>query len=456
MKIKTVQYQLLPKQRQFIEACAKIPFVAYIGGFGSGKTHVLTIQSLIESTRPSRGLIGAPTYRMLEDTTQRKFFELCPESWIAEFSKSSNRVILKNGTEILFRSLETPERLTNLELDWFALDEIGEVKLNTYRMLQGRLRKPGGTHHGFCVGNPAGPTHWTYDYFVEKARQFPDTYHLVQATSYENTFISQDYVVEMEKSFGKDSLYFKRYVLGEFVAFEGAYWPTFDVRPYPQGHIVDSDRMLELLNGPLTTGKVIDFGYEHPFVCLWYVTDGHIIIFYDEYYKRHGLIREHCLEIRRRDAMHQARWNLPVHRYAITDHDAQGRAEIEFCTDEQGNRIGFPCVPAEKPVMESIFLVQTLITERRLFITERCPNARVEIPSYRAKPLEKSIREQPIKQHDDTCDCIRMACMAVFKRVPEVVRLAEPPRADPFEAPEQWADYEREFDEIARFAETEW
>jgi hypothetical protein len=36
-------------------------------------------------------------------------------------------------------------------------------------MLQGRLRKQDSARKGFVVGNPAGPTHWTYDYFVTKA-----------------------------------------------------------------------------------------------------------------------------------------------------------------------------------------------------------------------------------------------------------------------------------------------
>jgi len=359
---------------------------------------------------------------MLADTTRRKFFELCPPSWIKTFIKSENKVYLKNGSEIIFRSLDSPERLTNLELDWFGLDEIGEVELETFEMLQGRLRKPGGSHRGFGVGNPAGPTHWTYEYFVLKAETMPEEYHLTHATSYANTFLSTDYTERMEKSFGTDSLYFKRYVLGQFVAFEGAYWPDFDVRYYPDGHVIRVEQIAEILTPPLYFGKVLDFGYEHPFCLLWYIHDRKKIIFFDEYHKRHETILNHCKAIKKKEKEHQTLLGVHLTNSAWTDHDAQCRAEIENCKDESDKFIGFTCVPAEKKVMESILSIQSLIVQRRLFISDRCVRSRIEIPSYRAKPIDKSTKEQPIKHQDDTCDCIRMAGWEEFKHELDFIR----------------------------------
>ncbi|KKM90385.1 hypothetical protein LCGC14_1239130, partial [marine sediment metagenome] len=228
-------YEYLPKQKEFMDNCDGARYNGYIGGFGSGKTHVLILQAMRESRYPSRGLIGAPTYKMLEDTTQKKFFDIVPTSWISNFSKARNIVRLRNGTEIMFRSTERPERLSGLELDWFGLDEIGEVKERTFKMLQGRLRRPGGRHRGFGTGNPPGPTHWTYHYFVEMAKKHPEIYRLVQATSYENLFLPKYYATDMDVSFGIGTVYHRRYVLGEFAAFEGAFWVNFDSRFYNDG-----------------------------------------------------------------------------------------------------------------------------------------------------------------------------------------------------------------------------
>lgn len=407
-------YKILPKQQLFLQRVRQLPHVAYIGGFGSGKTHILVIQALIEAQQAdSFGLVGAPTYRLLEDSTLRKFFELCPSSWIHSFNKSDNLLTFANGAEIIFRSLERPERLRNLNLDWFGLDEAGDMSLESFRMLQGRLRRPGGSHHGFCVGNPQGPTHWTYHYFVELAEEYPDSYCLVQAPTYENVFNPDSYLQEMERSYGKGSAYYRRYVLGEFAAFEGAYWPDFDIRPYKQGGMVLPDLNVarsDVLKPSARLGKVVDFGYEHPFACLWYMVDDESIVFFDEHHERHMTLLDHARAIRKHEEVHKREYGLAPVRHAYTDHDAQARAELENVTDNN-KKIGFTCTAADKDVMPSILLVQTLIKTRRLFITEACPRTRLELPSYRGKPQDKSVDEKPIKENDDTCDCVRMACM---------------------------------------------
>ena len=421
---KQLNYSYLPRQGDFLQACDKHQHAAYIGGFGSGKTHILVVQILREATRArSFGLVGAPTYRLLSDTTMRKFFELCPKQWIVNFAKSDYRVDLINGTEIIFRSLDMPERLTNLGLDWFAIDELGEIKLDTFRMLQGRLRNPGGSHHGFGVGNPAGPVHWTYEYFVLKAQDYPDTYNLTQATTYENTFVDKSYAIGLEKSYGVGTLYYRRFVLGEFVAFEGAYWPNFDIRPYASGGMVLTiDEIPKVLNPnkKWVYGRVLDFGFEHPFCLLWWVHDGTTMVFYDEYHKRHTSIREHLEAIRKHEKEHQKWFGAFSYSATWTDHDAQARYEIENCKDLSGRFIGFTCSPSEKTVMDSILLVQALVERNGLYITEQCKQSRIEIPSYRAKP--NVAQEAPIKEDDDTCDCVRMACWMEMPHMKQFVR----------------------------------
>lgn len=408
---KYVDMEYLPKQGRFMRNCREVPFSGYIGGFGSGKTHTLILQSLnwVQGDIPSRGLIGAPTYKMLEDTTQRKFFDLLPEGWLRSFTLRRNVAVLANGTEVFFRSLENPGRLAGLELDWSALDEIGEVKEDTFKMLIGRGRSKAAGIRKLCgVGNPAGPAHWSYTYFVTLAKKYPNKFRLVQATSYENTYNPADYVENMTIAFGKGTPYYRRYVLGQFVAFEGAYWTNFNTEEYPEGHVLEVEDTLLPLKGPLVWGKVVDFGFEHPFVCLWWVTDGQRIVFHDEYHQRHGLIKWHCLNIRMHEEQHQRQFGAHVRpTSAWTDHEAVSRAEIEAAKDDEGNSIGFSCIPTEKCVMEQILLVQTLFGQDKLFITKKCENTLLEIPSYRAK--EGVVGEEPVREKDDTCACLRYA-----------------------------------------------
>ncbi len=405
-----VTLEYLPKQGTFLRNCNEVTYSGYIGGFGSGKTHILVIQALLccGGTK-TLGCIGAPTYRMLEDTTQQKFFELCPPSWIKDFSKSRNMVTLVNGTEILFRSMDNPGRLASLELNWFGIDEAGLVKEDTYKMLVGRLRRRG-TRKGFVVGNPAGLTHWTYDYFVTLAADHPELFRLVQAPTYDNTFLPHEYVTDMEVSFGTNTFYYKRYVLGQFVAFEGAYWPNFDARPYSKGgHVMNREnaREFSMKPGGVHYGRVFDFGFEHPFAAMWYMTDGTTMVFFDEYVQKHGLIKQHCIQMRKQENIHQ-RWFGPhSYRAAWTDHEAVSRAEVAAAKDADGKNIGFTCVPSEKKVMESILLVQALFGMRHLFLTEDCTRALREIPSYHSK--KDIVGEEPLRENDDTCCCLRYA-----------------------------------------------
>jgi len=410
-KKKNVEYEYLPKQGKFLKNCDEVNYSGYIGGFGSGKTHILCVEALRLGTTPSHGLIGAPTYRMLEDTTQSKFLELCPPSWIKNFSKQRNMIELINGTTILFRSMDNPGRLAGLDIDWFEIDEGGLVKEDTFKMLQGRLKKSK-IRKGIVTGNPAGPTHWTYKYFVQLAKRFPDVYRLVQSPSRDNTFLPREFIRDMDISFGVGTAYHKQYVLGQFVAFEGAYWPNYDPRPYSEGgHVMtmlDATKASE--KGVQKWGRVIDFGFEHPFVVLWYFTDGNAIVFFDEYYQQHGLIRHHCLKMREKEELHQKIFGPHRIDRTWTDHEAVSRAEISAARDDKGNRIGYDCVPVEKKVMESILLVQSLFGMHRLFITENCEKSLQEIPSYHSR--KNIIGEEPERIDDDTCSCVRYATWA--------------------------------------------
>src|SRR5712691_11625999 len=71
------QYATLPAQRTF-HSDLQARFKGYSGPIGSGKSYALVYESLFLSRmNPGLlGLVGAPTYRMLQDATQRTFFEV--------------------------------------------------------------------------------------------------------------------------------------------------------------------------------------------------------------------------------------------------------------------------------------------------------------------------------------------------------------------------------------------
>jgi PBSX family phage terminase large subunit len=340
------------------------------------------------------------------------------------------RVIFKNGSSLIFRNLDNPGRLSSLELNWFAMDEIGEVKEETFKMLQGRVRRRvGGRLCGFGVGNPAGPAHWTYDTFVTKAALAADQFRLISAPTTENYFLPKAYVERMRRSYGEDTAYYKSYVLGQFCAFEGAYWSAFSPSPFPMGHWIEYESSIKQLfpnPGNLVWGAGADFGFENPFAVLWFVTDGQRLLILDEYCKTHGTIQQHVETMRLKEAEHYKIFPARYDSVLLTDHDAQCRAEIAAVKNEHGQPIGYQCVPANKRVMEGVLLVQALFGDNRIFITDRCVQARREIASYRAKTKSASATEdtkdEPLKKDDHTCDVLRYICMQHMRHLAPWIR----------------------------------
>ena len=88
------QYQTLPAQRTF-HSDLQTRFKGYSGPIGSGKSYALVDEALFLSRmNPGLlGLVGAPTYRMLQDSTQRTFFEVLHNEGIEyTFNKQRNHL----------------------------------------------------------------------------------------------------------------------------------------------------------------------------------------------------------------------------------------------------------------------------------------------------------------------------------------------------------------------------
>jgi phage terminase large subunit len=105
----------------------------------------------------------------MRDSTMREFFKLLPTDLIESFNKSEYELKLKNGTEILFRSLENYESVRGVEVAFIWIDEANLVSLKAWRVCLGRLRQPGYPHRSVITTTPRGKkNNWVYQEYVEK------------------------------------------------------------------------------------------------------------------------------------------------------------------------------------------------------------------------------------------------------------------------------------------------
>jgi hypothetical protein len=211
-------YEPLPSQGTFHDSIAR--FKGFSGPVGSGKSRALVHEAIrLTMVNPGLlGLIGAPTYPMLRDVTQRAIFEELEDNDIPfEFRKQENLLtMLDTGSEIIFRSLDTPDRLRGTNLAWFGIDELTYCHEQAWLRLQARLRHPLASELcGFGVWTPNG-FDWVYDRFIGPEKL--SGYDAILAQPYENTYLPGDFYATLQCSY--DAKFAAQEVLGQYLSLQ--------------------------------------------------------------------------------------------------------------------------------------------------------------------------------------------------------------------------------------------
>lgn len=187
-------------QKQSYALASPVRDLLLSGGFRSGKTTIACIKIITQHcTQPNnRILIGRLTYPELRDSTQKSFFGLLPPEWIKSWNKSEGVLTLLNGTEILFRHLDTTseEELKGMELGAALIDQVEEISEDVYLILKSRLNMM----HVKCrqlimTCNPL--LFWAYKYFKQETD--PDR-ELIEFSMLDNKHnLPEDYLQDMLK-----------------------------------------------------------------------------------------------------------------------------------------------------------------------------------------------------------------------------------------------------------------
>lgn len=224
-----IEYQALPSQSKFHRSTAR--FKGFSGPIGSGKSQALCHEAIrLSYLNAGRlGLVGAPTYAMLRDATQRALFEILDRNRISyDFNKAENQLRLKEtGSQIVFRSLDDAERLRGTNLAWFGVDELTYTDEAAWLRLEGRLRDPLATKLcGFAAWTPKGYD-WVYERFIASP---VEGYDVTLARPYENRHLLDkvpDFYDRLRKSY--DERFFQQEVMGEYLNLHaGRVYYSFD------------------------------------------------------------------------------------------------------------------------------------------------------------------------------------------------------------------------------------
>ncbi len=212
-----VTYDPLPSQLAFHRS--ESAFKGFSGPVGSGKSAALCHEAIRQATaNPGcTGLLAAPTYGMLHDTTQAMLLAMMDQEDVRyRHHRSDQHLYLeKFRSKILMRSLDRPDRLRGTNLAWFGLDELSYVKEESWLRMTARLRDPHAKKLcGFAVWTPKGHD-WVHGRFIAE----PANEHFcVRAAPFENRFVlagAPDYYERLKSIY--DRRFYEQEVLGEYL-----------------------------------------------------------------------------------------------------------------------------------------------------------------------------------------------------------------------------------------------
>jgi PBSX family phage terminase large subunit len=285
-----IRYQPLPRQFEFLNSNAH--FAAFIAGIGSGKTTTGTHRGVRAAFGmigdeiipvPNVGMACAPTYDMINLILVPSYYAVLggmvsEGGLIVDYNKSEKIMTLVNGSKIVFRSTDNPERLRGPNLNWIHLDEAALMNEDVWKIVFGRVRAHGKFGYIWLTTTPAG-RNWIYKKWVQDRR---DSYHLVRMHTFENIFLHPDFLRELAEEYAGD--YAKQELAGAFIAFKGLIYPEFHPDRHTFSEMPDLKRYQYFVAG-------VDWGFASPGVILigGVDADGRCDILHEEYAKRRGI-----------------------------------------------------------------------------------------------------------------------------------------------------------------------
>lgn len=388
-----------PKQIPFL--LNPFHYSALVAGIGFGKSYVGCYRGLMASQgwigdqklipTPNVGMITAPTYPMLRDATLRTFLEIAGGA-VIDFNKSEMLATLVNGSQVLFRSADNPERLRGPNLSWWMGDEAALYESLVWRIMLGRLRQFGRRGWAWLTTTPKG-RNWIWSEFAQRRRT---AYQLFRARTKDNVFLDREFIADLEEAYTGD--FAAQELLGEFIAFEGLIYPEFDPLVHRTTQPIPLDRLHSIRAG-------VDWGFTNPGVILigGRDSDGRVHIIHEEYQRRRRI--EEWVNVARelRDL------------YSV---------ESFYCDPSEPDYIdafndaNLTAYKADNSVSSGIQAVRNLLVVRkdgkpRLTVHSSAANALKEFEQYQwlerreSGSVEKLIQDKPMKVNDHAMDALR-------------------------------------------------
>lgn len=273
---------LSDKQREFLRSCDH-RWNIKTGATGSGKSWLDYAVVIPQRLLALKGEGAAVILGNTQGTANRNILERMREIWgeqlVGTINSADNSAKLF-GRKVYVMGADNRKhvaRIQGMTIEYAYGDEVPTWAEAVFQMLKSRLRCPHSHFDG--TGNPDAPGHWFKKFLDSDA----DIY-CQASTIFDNPFLPEEFVANLCKEYA-GTVYYNRFILGQWVAAEGVIYRQF--ADAPERFVVDS------LPGQAIRRAVIgvDFGggtSAHAFCCLGFTTAGSLVVL-DEYHESNAL-----------------------------------------------------------------------------------------------------------------------------------------------------------------------
>ena len=272
---------LSEKQQTFLDNCSH-RWNVKTGATGSGKTWldyaVVIPQRLLALKNEGAVVLLGNT----QGTANRNILEPMRDIWGDKLvgTIGSDNAATLFGRRVYVMGADNRKhvaRIQGMTIEYAYGDEITTWAEGVFQMLKSRLRCPHSHFDGTC--NPDAPQHWFKKFLDSDA----DIY-CQPSTIFDNPFLPPEFVDNLCKEYA-GTVYYQRFILGQWVAAEGVIYRQF--ADYPERFVVHG-----LTDQTISRAVIgVDFGggsSAHAFCCTGFTNRGSIVIL-DEYREKQAL-----------------------------------------------------------------------------------------------------------------------------------------------------------------------
>ena len=384
------------KQREYLNSCNH-RWNIKIGATGSGKTwldYAVVIPKRVMAMKgEGEGLLLGNTMGAIKRNVLDPMRELWGRALVGEV-RSNDSTVRLFGKRLYVMGADkanSAHKIQGMTVEYAYGDEMTTWSESIFQMLKSRLRCEHSHFDG--TANPASPAHYIKKFIDSNA----DIY-CQKSTIFDNPFLTQEFVDNLCTEY-EGTVYYKRYILGEWALAEGLIYPMYE----------DALGECEFDEEGETYEQYalsIDYGTQNAFCGILWAKYHDVWYAIDEYYYSGRDEGEQKTDAEYADDLDKFTYE------ARQDEEDRGR-KLRTIIDPSASsfitllkkRGGYKVVPAKNAVADGIRETASAMRTGKIKISHRLKAWQKEVAGYAWD--DKSNEDKPIKVNDHAMDAMR-------------------------------------------------